>query len=271
MAETRTRVSCQTDCAALEPSVDVLYTDVWTDPAVATPSAPISYLYSNLDTTAPVNVNCIGDWTTRCRIVINYETHIHPLWNAPRLVLDGMGDVDRQQHLRAVGLPRARQCGERGDGAGGSARPHGRRRRPTRRISSTRTASCCSPTTARSWSAARSQDEQVQIGIDAMGNPILAPVSIAPSMSAAGARVSRGSSACFDVGGTAARRVRTRVTCRVDELRLVAGVARHRRAVLQQPVRRAGDVDAVGAGSFCRSASSRSQGMRQQQNGHSER
>ena len=38
MAETRTRVSCQTDCAALEPSVDVLYTDVWTDPAVATPA-----------------------------------------------------------------------------------------------------------------------------------------------------------------------------------------------------------------------------------------
>jgi len=31
MAETRTRVSCQTDCAALEPSVDVLYTDVWTN------------------------------------------------------------------------------------------------------------------------------------------------------------------------------------------------------------------------------------------------
>src|SRR5687768_14510710 len=58
MAETRTRVSCQTDCAALEPSVDVLYTDVWTDPAVATPAAPVSYLYSNLSTTAPVNVNC---------------------------------------------------------------------------------------------------------------------------------------------------------------------------------------------------------------------
>src|SRR5690606_2802686 len=37
MAETRTRVSCQTDCAALEPSVDVRYEDVWTDPVRATP------------------------------------------------------------------------------------------------------------------------------------------------------------------------------------------------------------------------------------------
>ena len=33
MAETRTRVSCQTDCAALTPSVDVVYDDVWTDSA----------------------------------------------------------------------------------------------------------------------------------------------------------------------------------------------------------------------------------------------
>jgi hypothetical protein len=43
-------------------------------------------------------------------------------------------------------------------------------------------------------------DEQVQIGVDAMGNPILAPVSINPSMSAAGARISTFFS-CFDVGG----------------------------------------------------------------------
>ena len=93
MAETRTRVSCQTDCAALEPSVDVRYTDVWTDPAVATPSAPISYLYTNLTTTAPNNVNCIGTWTPACRTIINYETHIHPLWNAPRNILDPNNNV----------------------------------------------------------------------------------------------------------------------------------------------------------------------------------
>ena len=43
MAETRTRVSCQTDCAALDPSVNVLYMDEWTNPLVATPGAPIAY------------------------------------------------------------------------------------------------------------------------------------------------------------------------------------------------------------------------------------
>ena len=87
-AEKRTRVSCQTDCAALEPSVDVLYTDVWTDVARAPLGAAISYQYSNLTTTAPTNVNCIADWTAACRTIINYEMHIHPLWSAPRQVLD---------------------------------------------------------------------------------------------------------------------------------------------------------------------------------------
>ena len=42
MAETRTRVSCQTNCAALIPSVDVKFDDVWTDSAVATPAASFS-------------------------------------------------------------------------------------------------------------------------------------------------------------------------------------------------------------------------------------
>ena len=90
MAETRTRVSCQTDCAALEPSVDVLYTDVWTDPAAATPGAPVSYLYTNLMTTPPVNGNCIANWTAACRVVIHYEMHLHPLWSTPRQVIDPM-------------------------------------------------------------------------------------------------------------------------------------------------------------------------------------
>ena len=42
MAEARARVSCQTDCAAQKPSVDVLYEDVWTDPIAAgrAPDAP---------------------------------------------------------------------------------------------------------------------------------------------------------------------------------------------------------------------------------------
>ncbi len=46
------------------------------------------------------------------------------------------------------------------------------------------------------------QDQQVQIGVDAMGNPIFAPVAVAASMSSAGALASNRFFAKFDAGGT---------------------------------------------------------------------
>jgi hypothetical protein len=88
MAEARTRVSCQTDCAALAPSSGVEYTDVWTDPAVRAPDADFSYTYTGLSTPAPTSVECMTGWHTLCRIVINYEQHIHPLWTVTRQVID---------------------------------------------------------------------------------------------------------------------------------------------------------------------------------------
>jgi len=62
---------------------------------------------------------------------------------------------------------------------------------------------------------------QVQIGVDAMGNPILAPVSIAPPMTSAGARQSRFFS-CFDVGGTGCGALSHVGYMSTDELRIVA-------------------------------------------------
>ncbi|RPI63203.1 MAG: hypothetical protein EHM50_02720, partial [Lysobacterales bacterium] len=221
MAETRTRVSCQTDCAALEPTVDVLYTDVWTDPAVATPSAPISYLYSNLSTTAPVNINCIGDWTARCRTIINYETHIHPLWSAPRPVLDAMGNQ--------IG---SNTCAQSGCHAPVNAMNAAMV--PAGQLDLTDGAS---PDEADQFNAYREllfaddrqilvggaiQDEQVVIGQDAMGNPILAPVSIPSSMNAAGARQSSTFFSCFDVGGAGCPSRPHVGFMSLDELRLVA-------------------------------------------------
>jgi hypothetical protein len=220
MAETRTRVSCQTDCAALDPSVDVLYTDVWTDPAVATPSAPISYLYTNLDTTAPVNVNCISAWTTRCRIIINYETHIHPLWNTPRLVLDGMGNQIANNTCAQSG------CHAPVNAANAAMVPAGQ-------LDLTDGVSADEPDQFNSYRellfaddrqilvGGAIQDEQVQIGVDAMGNPILAPVSIAPPMTSAGARQSS-FFACFDVGGAGCAARPHAGYMSLDELRLVA-------------------------------------------------
>ncbi len=221
MAETRTRVSCQTDCAALEPSVDVLYTDVWTDVARAPLGAPISYLYSNLTTTAPTNVNCIGDWTPACRTIINYETHIHPLWSAVRQVIDPNTNAVLADNTCTL-------CHAPVDVANANA--------PMVPAGQLDLTDGPSPDEPDQFNAYRELlfadnrqilangalvDEQVQIGVDAMGNPILAPVSIASSMTSAGARQSR-FFACFDVGGTGCP-TRSHVgNLSVDELRLIS-------------------------------------------------
>ena len=94
MAQARMRVSCMSDsppCAQMLPAVNVLYTDVWTDPAQATPGTPITYSYT--DTTNPIpaiptSAVCATAWTANCRIKINYPEHIQPLWDKLRQVLD---------------------------------------------------------------------------------------------------------------------------------------------------------------------------------------
>jgi hypothetical protein len=88
MAETRIRVACGTGktsvlCPDLSPSVNLMFDDVWTDPA-ATPAASVYLRYQDLTTDAPTTASCLTSWDARCRIVINYETHIHPLWSLPR-------------------------------------------------------------------------------------------------------------------------------------------------------------------------------------------
>ncbi len=82
MAETRSRIQP----AALQPVVDVVYDDVWTDPGAAgrAVDASFAYRYSDLQTAAPVSAACQTNWQPSCRIVINYETHIHPLWGVDR-------------------------------------------------------------------------------------------------------------------------------------------------------------------------------------------
>ncbi len=94
MAEVRARVTCALDCASIEPSVDMIYRDVWTaDPVVAANNLDIDYLYRDLTTASPTSLACQQDWQWNCRIVTNYESIIHPLWNAPRLLsFDDDGD-----------------------------------------------------------------------------------------------------------------------------------------------------------------------------------
>jgi len=99
MAETLSAASCAGDspfCSQNMPTRDVVYTDLWTNPTVATPGTPIAYTYQAINAefaaatsmptwTPPTNAGCMVIWTPTCRITINYTEQIQPLWNlAPR-------------------------------------------------------------------------------------------------------------------------------------------------------------------------------------------
>jgi hypothetical protein len=94
MAETRAAVSCATDtppCLQMQPTMDVIYTDVWDDPAqvpAANLGAPIDYSY--ISPTQPIqnptSALCETTWASNCLAMINYPEHIQPLWDAARPV-----------------------------------------------------------------------------------------------------------------------------------------------------------------------------------------
>ena len=73
----------RTDPSAMNSGVDLVFTDFWDGIA-----ADFSYRYSDLTTTLPVAPECLTDWNSACRIVINYATNIHPLWSVSRPVID---------------------------------------------------------------------------------------------------------------------------------------------------------------------------------------
>ena len=89
MALARARISCATNCAAITPDLDLVYEDVWTDPVAAGRPAdePFEARYADLETTPPVGQDCLQAWSSRCRVVINYEEHLHGLWSLPRVTL----------------------------------------------------------------------------------------------------------------------------------------------------------------------------------------
>ena len=64
------------------PSVDLEYTDYWTDPAVRNADASYAYRYTDLDIaiSRPSNSFCVGGWTYNCRVIINYPQHIQEIF-----------------------------------------------------------------------------------------------------------------------------------------------------------------------------------------------
>jgi hypothetical protein len=130
MAEARAAATCvgsalSTAQCSLTPSIDVFYTDVWTDTAQGLTANPsISYQYSALPTpeAAPIPTatpGCEGTWASNCRIVINYPEHIQPIWDQPRKVTDSSGNVTADHTCTQGG------CHSPTNAAGAPAQPAG--------------------------------------------------------------------------------------------------------------------------------------------------
>jgi hypothetical protein len=89
MAQTRARVEIGRSTV---PSVDLVYTDAW-----GAGNTPVTLGYrtaggfTGLSTPPPTSPACLITWASTCRIIINYERHIHPLWHVTRPVLAGDG------------------------------------------------------------------------------------------------------------------------------------------------------------------------------------
>src|SRR3984885_13864552 len=115
MADTRAWNTCSNDltpsgattpCSEL-PTIDVIYSDVWTNPAVRAPDAPFSYLYANLTTPKPSNAHCTT-WDPLCRSTIHYPDatatggttnyNIQPIWNFTRQTLAADGVTVLSDH-----------------------------------------------------------------------------------------------------------------------------------------------------------------------------
>jgi hypothetical protein len=205
MAETRSRISCVTDCAVLNPSVDLVYDDVWTDEAAAgRPADPsFSYSYLDLDTPPPTSLECLTAWSSRCRIVINYEQHIHPLWSLPRQVLDPddpmivlqdntcttAGCHTTVDAMNNTQVPQAQLDLQDGPSPDEAAHFNAYRE-------------LLFTDNQQELVGAALQDIVIDVGPDADGNPILVNVPVAPSMSVAGANASGAFFSRFDAGGT---------------------------------------------------------------------
>ena len=202
MAEARARVSCQTDCAAQKPSVDVLYEDVWTDPIAAgrAPDAPFTYRYAQLTTPAPTSATCQSDWTALCRITIHYPDHIHPIWSVLRQVVDANGAVIADNtciscHSPVDAAAAVRVPASQLDLSGGASPDEADHLISYRELLFT--------DNAQEVNMGALQDILVPGPPDPVtGQPTLVPVPVGASMSAAGAQASTTFFSRFDAGGT---------------------------------------------------------------------
>jgi len=217
MAQFRTRV----DPTALTPSVDILYTDVWTDDTLPSPGLPkdlpFSYLYANLDAavTAPANTGCQATWSYLCRIVINYEATIHPLWGVDR----GAADTCINCHTSTDAMGAARVPDAQLDLTDGISDQNANQFKAYRELlfgdneqeldaMGVLVDKLVQATDAMGNLLFQLDANGNQI-LDAMGNPIpvMVPIRVSPSMRSAGALASPRFFNIFAPGGTHAGRL----------------------------------------------------------------
>jgi hypothetical protein len=103
MAEVHARQSCASDtprCSAMNLSVNLIFTDVWTNPGLRAVDPDLKLAYNDASFTTPIPTDnaCVTAWTANCRIVINYVKHIQALWDKPRPVIDPMTMMEVANH-----------------------------------------------------------------------------------------------------------------------------------------------------------------------------
>jgi hypothetical protein len=208
MAQVKQRISCATDCALITPSVDVAYDDIWTEPVAAgrAKDASFAYRYADLTTPVPTPGACITGWSPGCRITINYEAHIHPLWSKPRVTLDVDGvtvvadDTCTSCHSPVDANMAARVPAAQLDLSDGPSDLDATHFKAYREL--------FSPDNEQELNGANLQDRLVQVGTDPVtGDPIFAPVGVNPSMNPGGARLSGQFFDRFATGGSHAGRL----------------------------------------------------------------
>jgi hypothetical protein len=199
MAETLAWNTCRSGlpssvvCSEI-PSIDVLYTDVWTDAAQAgrQPDAGFSYLYANLSTKSPANAHCAA-WDPLCRSIIHYPLNLEPVWKLPRQTLNGSTVVSDHTCILCHNPASAANAAQQMVPAG--------------QLDLTDSASAVDPTVITSYEELLfAHDEQTlnmgvlqELLVPAPGQPdpttglpttVLVPVSLAPPMTAGSASAS---------------------------------------------------------------------------------
>lgn len=206
MAQARTRI----DAAALRPSVDIVYDDVWTDEIAAGRAKDTSFArrYADLATPAPTSSECQTAWNSLCRIVINYETHIHPLWTRDRGANTCIACHGTQDAMSNLQVPAAQL--DLGDGPSDDVPAHFKSYRELlftdneQEIVGGVLVDRQVQATDALGNPLFETDADGNLILDSGGNPIpvLVPVGVAPAMSVAGARASGAFFSRFDAGGS---------------------------------------------------------------------